>query len=136
MSTTDTTAADIAVVRAGFEAFASGDIAGFADMFAPDATWNHRNDDRLGGIHQGSDGIMAFIGESAQLTAGTLRAQPQAMMGDGQGNVAVLVRVSATRPDGRAFDNPQILLFKVEAGHVQSVDQFVGDPSAVKAFWA
>ena len=106
MTTETTTATDVAVVRAGFEAFASGDIAGFADMFAPDATWNHRNDDRLGGIHQGSDGIMAFIGESAQLTAGTLRAEPQAIMGDGQGNVAVLVRVSATRPDGRAFENP------------------------------
>ena len=136
MTTETTTATDVAVVRAGFEAFASGDIAGFADMFAPDATWNHRNDDRLGGIHRGSDGIMAFIGESAQLTAGTLRAEPQAMMGDGQGNVAVFVRVSATRPDGRAFENPQILLFKVEGDHVQSVDQFVGDPSAVKAFWA
>ena len=136
MTTETTTATDVAVVRAGFEAFASGDIAGFADMFAPDATWNHRNDDRLGGIHQGSDGIMAFIGESAQLTAGTLRAEPQAMMGDGQGNVAVLVRVSATRPDGRSFVNPQILLFKVAGDHVQSVDQFVGDPSAVKAFWA
>ena len=136
MTTETTTATDVAVVRAGFEAFAGGDIAGFADMFAPDATWNHRNDDRLGGIHQGSDGIMAFIGESAQLTAGTLRAEPQAMMGDGQGNVAVFVRVSATRPDGRAFENPQILLFKVEGDHVQSVDQFVGDPSAVKAFWA
>jgi ketosteroid isomerase-like protein len=136
MTTETTTATDVAVVRAGFEAFAGGDIAGFADMFAPDATWNHRNDDRLGGIHQGSDGIMAFIGESAQLTAGTLRAEPQAMMGDGQGNVAVFVRVSATRPDGRSFSNPQILLFKVEGDHVQSVDQFVGDPSAVKAFWA
>ena len=98
MTTETTTTTDVAVVRAGFEAFANGDVAGFADMFAPDATWNHRNDDRLGGIHQGSDGIMAFIGESAQLTAGTLRAEPQAMMGDGQGNVAVLVRVSATAP--------------------------------------
>lgn len=136
MTTETTTPADVAVVRAGFEAFASGDVAGFADMFAADATWNHRNDDRLGGIHQGSDGIMAFIGESAQLTAGTLRAEPQAMMGDGQGNVAVFVRVSATRPDGRSFSNPQILLFKVEGDYVNSVDQFVGDPSAVKAFWA
>jgi len=136
MTTETTTTTDVAVVRAGFEAFANGDVAGFADMFAPDATWNHRNDDRLGGIHQGSDGIMAFIGESAQLTAGTLRAEPQTMMGDGQGNVAVLVRVGATRPDGRAFDNPQILLFKVEGDRVRSVDQFVGDPSAVKAFWA
>lgn len=136
MTTETTTTPDVAVVRAGFEAFASGDVAGFADMFAADATWNHRNDDRLGGIHEGSDGIMAFIGESVQLTAGTLRAEPQAIMGDGQGNVAIFVRVSATRPDGRSFENPQILLFKVEGDRVKSVDQFVGDPTAVKAFWA
>jgi ketosteroid isomerase-like protein len=136
VTTETTTAADIAVVRAGFEAFAGGDVAAFADMFAADATWNHRNDDRLGGIHAGSDGIMAYIGESAQLTAGTLRAEPQTIMGDGQGSVAVLVRVSATRPDGRAFADTQILLFKVEGDRVRSVDQFVGDPTAVKAFWA
>jgi ketosteroid isomerase-like protein len=134
--TTETASSDVAVVRAGFEAFAAGDVAGFADMFSPDATWNHRNDDRLGGIHQGVDGIMAFIGESAQLTAGTLRAEPQAMMSDGHGKVAVLVRVSATRPDGRSFNNPQILLFSVNGDRVHSVDQFVGNPGAVKAFWA
>jgi ketosteroid isomerase-like protein len=136
MTTEATASSDAAVVRAGFEAFAAGDVAAFADMFAPDAIWNHRNDDRLGGIHQGVDGIMAFIGESAQLTAGTLRAEPQAIMADGRGKVAVLVRVSATRPDGRSFSNPQILLFGVEGDRVRSVDQFVGDPSAVKAFWA
>jgi ketosteroid isomerase-like protein len=79
---------------------------------------------------------MAFIGESAQLTAGTLRAVPETFMGDGAGNVAVFVRVSATRPDGRAFENPQILLFRVDGDRVRSVDQFVGDPKAVAAFWA
>ena len=57
-------------------------------------------------------------------------------MADGEGHVAVLVRVSATRPDGRSFDDPQILLFKLEGDRVQSVDQFVGDPAAVNAFWA
>jgi hypothetical protein len=48
----------------------------------------------------------------------------------------VLTRVSATRPDGRSFDDPQILLFTLESGLVQAVDQFVGDPSAGTAFWA
>jgi ketosteroid isomerase-like protein len=136
MTTETSTAADIAVVGAGFQAFAGGDVAGFAGMFAPAATWNHRNDDRLGGIHEGVDGIMAFIGESAQLTAGTLRAEPLGMMSDGQGNVAVHVRVSATRPDGRSFDDSQILLLRVEGDHVTAVDQYVGDPTAVTAFWA
>jgi ketosteroid isomerase-like protein len=130
------TASDADVVRAGFAAFGGGDLAAFAEMFHADATWNHRNPDRLGGIHQGREGILAFIEESGRLTAGTLRAAPEAVMADGQGRVAVLTRVSGTRPDGRSFSDPQILLFAVEAGHVRGVDQYIGDPDAVTAFWA
>ena len=135
-TTADTTArTDEAVVRAGFEAFARGDGAAFAAMFHADATWNHRNDDRLGGVHDGRDRIMAFLAESAQLTAGTLRAVPERLMADGDGSVAVVTRVSGGRPDGRRFDDRQILLFKVEEEHVRTVDQYVGDPTAVTAFW-
>ena len=77
MSTITAAGPEVAVVRAGFEAFAKGDLAACGNMFAADATWNHRNDDRLGGLHRGVDGIMAFIAESGQLTAGTLRAVPE-----------------------------------------------------------
>jgi hypothetical protein len=48
----------------------------------------------------------------------------------------VLTRVSGTRPDGRAFDDAQVLVFAVEGDRVRSVDQYVGDPPAVTAFWA
>jgi ketosteroid isomerase-like protein len=133
---TATAGSDIAVVRGGFEAFGKGDMAAFAAMFAPDATWNHRNPDRLGGIHQGREGIVAFIVESGRLTAGTLRAVPEAIMADGAGRVAVLTRVSGTRPDGRTFDDLQILLFAVDGDVVRGVDQYIGDPPAVTAFWA
>lgn len=133
---TATSASDIAVVRSGFEAFGKGDMDAFAAMFAPDATWNHRNPDRLGGIHQGREGIVDFIVESGRLTAGTLRAVPEGILADGAGKVAVLTRVSGTRPDGRAFDDPQILLFAVDGDVVRSVDQYIGDPPAVTAFWA
>jgi hypothetical protein len=44
--------------------------------------------------------------------------------------------VSATRPDQRALDDTQILHFTLDAGRVRAVDQFVGDPTAVTAFWA
>jgi ketosteroid isomerase-like protein len=135
--TTQTAAdTDVAVVRSGFDAIARGDLAAFGDMFHRDATWNHRNDDRHGGLHHGSDGIIAFITESMQLTAGTLRPVPRAFMADGAGHVAVLTQVSGTRPDGRSFDNPQILLFTIDSDRVRTVDQFVGDPVAVAAFWA
>jgi len=132
--TTATTSTD--VVRAGFEAFGRGDLAAFAEQFEPDATWNHRNPDRLGGIHAGIDAIIAFLEESGRSTAGTLRAVPTAMMADGDGHVCVLTRVSGTRPDGRTFDDAQVLVFTVEGERVRSVDQYIGDPPAVTAFWA
>ena len=137
MTTTTTSAAsDVAAVRALFEAFSHGDLAAFADRLDPEATWHHRNDDRLGGVHRGRTGITAFLGESAELTAGTLRALPEAIMADGEGRVAVLVHVSGERPDGRTFDVPQILLCTVDGERVRTIDQFVGDPAAVTAFWA
>ena len=134
--TSEPGAADIAAVRAGFDAFAHGDVARFAAMFLPEATWNHRNDDHLGGIHRGVEGIMAFLAESGQRTAGTLRAVPERYLADGQGRVAVCTRVSGTRPDGRTFDDSQILLFVLEGDLVRAVDQYIGDPTAVTAFWA
>ena len=127
---------DIDAVRSGFEAAAAGDLVRFASGFHPSATWNHRNPDRLGGIKSGVDQIVAFLGESFQLTAGTLRPVPQIFMSDGAGHVAVATRISGTRPDGRAFDDTQILYFSLTGGLVTSVDQFVGDPDAVTAFWA
>jgi ketosteroid isomerase-like protein len=136
MSTTTSTSTDVDTVRAGFAAVAAGDMAGFAALFHPDATWNHRHDDRLGGVKQGVDAIVGFLGESMELTAGTLRPVPEIFMPDSEGHVAVVTRISATRPDGRSFDDTQILLFALEQGRVRAVDQFVGDPTAVTAFWA
>ena len=133
---TETTTSPAAVVQAGFEAFASGDVPGFAAMFHPDATWNHRNDDELGGIHHGIDAILAFLASSGERTAGTLRAVPLAIMTGDEGRVAVQVRVSATRPDGRTHDDTQVLMFVVDGDRVRSVDQYIGDPVAVTAFWA
>ena len=57
-------------------------------------------------------------------------------MADGQGHVAVPVRLSASRPDGRTMDGPQVVLVTVDNGRVRAIEQFVGDPAAVAAFWA
>lgn len=132
---TDQSTDDVAAVRAGFDAVAAGDLPGFAAGFHPDATWNHRNPDRLGGTKDGIDAILGFLVESVQLTAGTLRPVPQLFMSDGAGHVAVLTRITADRPDGRSFDDTQVLYFVLEDGLVRSVDQFIGDPPTVTAFW-
>jgi ketosteroid isomerase-like protein len=135
--TTDTaTSRDLTTVRSFFESFARRDMAAVHRLFRPDATWNHRNDDRFAGVHRGLEEIMGFMAESAQLTAGSLRPVPETLMADGEGHVAVLVRLSGTRPDGRSLDDPQMLFFTLDADQVRSVEHFVGDPAAVTAFWA
>jgi ketosteroid isomerase-like protein len=138
ISTSTSTIADedIGTVRSVFDAFAGRDLAALAALFHQDATWHHRNDDRLGGRHRGSDGIAAYLAEAAQLTAGTLRPVPRSFMADNAGRVCVLVQVSGARPDGRSFHDPQVALFTVEDGRIRSVEQYVGDPAAVTAFWA
>jgi ketosteroid isomerase-like protein len=55
-TTTSTGTSDVAAVQRGFQALADGDIAAFGAAFAEDATWNHRNADHLGGIHQAARG--------------------------------------------------------------------------------
>jgi ketosteroid isomerase-like protein len=136
VNTSTMTDEGIGTVRSVFDAFASRDLAALSTLFHEDATWHHRNGDRLGGRHRGSDGIAAYLAEAAQLTAGTLRPVPLSFMADSAGRVCVLVQVSGTRPDGRSFDDPQVALFTVEDGRVRSVEQYVGDPAAVAAFWA
>jgi ketosteroid isomerase-like protein len=130
------TISDADVVGAVFAAFASGDLAALSDLLHAGATWHHHNDDRLGGIHRGADSVIAYLTESALLSAGTLHAEPHSVMADGEGHVAVLVRLSASRPDGRTMDGRQVLLVTVEDGRVRAIEQFVGDPAAVAAFWA
>ena len=136
MTASTATNTDVEVVRSLFGTFASGDLAALSDLLHTDATWHKHNDDRLGGVYRGADAIIAYLTESALLTAGTLHAEPQSVMADGQGHVAVPVRLSASRPDGRIMDGPQVVLATVDGGRVRAIEQFVGDPPAVAAFWA
>jgi ketosteroid isomerase-like protein len=66
MTTNTATDPGVDVVRAVFETFADADAAALGELLHADATWNHRNHDRLGGVHRGSDGIMAFLAQSAR----------------------------------------------------------------------
>jgi ketosteroid isomerase-like protein len=132
---TDTITSNVQTVRAGYDAFARGDMPALSELFAPDAVWTHRNGGRFGGPKRGFDAITAFFGESVELSAGTLRVEPSQLLGDGDA-VAVLVHMTGTRPDGRVLDDRQVHLFHMRDGRTAAVDQYVGDPAAVEAFWA
>jgi ketosteroid isomerase-like protein len=129
-----TTDAEATVLR-GFAAFASHDMDTLGVVFNPEVVWTHHNDDRFKGAKAGWPAVAAFFGESGELTAGTLQVEPQTTMAAGD-LVTVLARVTATRPDGRRLDDQQVLLFRLEDGRTVQVDQYIGEPAAVEAFWA
>jgi ketosteroid isomerase-like protein len=129
-----TTAAEATVLR-GFAAFATRDMDTLGVVFHPEVVWIHHNDDRFKGAKAGWPAVAAFFGESGELTAGTLHVEPTTTMSSGD-LVTVLARVTATRPDGRLLDDQQVLLFRLEDGRAVQVDQYIGEPAAVEAFWA
>jgi len=124
-----------AIVLAGYEAFARGDMPALSRLFTPDAVWTHRNGGRLGGPKRGFDAIAAFFGESVELSGATLRVEPRTAIGRGD-TVVVLAHLSGRRPDGRVLDDEQVHVFRLRDGQTVSVDQYIGDPGAVEAFWA
>jgi ketosteroid isomerase-like protein len=134
--TSPTAAADL--VRTGYEAFGRGDMATLGEVFAPDSVWRHLNDDRFSEPLVGFDAIAAFFAESVQLTGGTLRVSPTRWLVDDQADtVAVIVHMDGRRPDGRVLDDDQVHVFRLGPnGRVASVDQYIGQPDAVTAFWA
>ena len=135
-STTSPTAA-AELVRRGYAAFAQGDMATLADVFAPDIVWTHRNDDRWQEQKHGFDAVAAFFGESVQLTAGTLRVEAKRFLADDAADtVAVIAHMYGSRPDGRQLDDEQVHVFRIADGRATAVDQYIGDPAAVREFWA
>jgi hypothetical protein len=84
----------------------------------------------VGGEQAAADTVARWSGQALD------PAIPQTFMADGHGRVVALMRVSGSRPDGRTFDDPQVLVFDLDGDRVRSVDQYIGDPTAVTAFWA
>jgi uncharacterized protein len=128
------TAAETTVLR-GYQAFATADMETLSELFDPNIVWTHHNDDRFGGAKAGWPAVAQYFAESAELTAGNLEARVESTTASGE-LVAVAARMIGTRPDGRRFDDPQMHLFRLRSGRVVQVDQYVGDPAAVEAFWA
>src|SRR5262249_13079706 len=59
------------VIRAGYDAFARGDLAAVADVFREDAVWHAQALGVLSGDHVGWPAIAGFFGRTMELTNGS-----------------------------------------------------------------
>lgn len=125
---------DLDVVRKGYAAFSTGDLASLSELFADDAIWAVPGNSPTSGTKQGRDAIVAYLVEIMTRSEGTFRVT-QLAMAEGEGRVFSLDQTEATR-NGQSLNTTGVNVFQLRGGRVHSVQQYFEDTAAADAFWA
>jgi len=124
---------NLAVVRRGLAALASGDIPEFARCIHADAVWHLAPAGTLKGHYRGRDQILGFFAHVRDETAGTFVVEPLAIAAAGD-RVFVQHAARATRK-GLTAEWHSVLVFTLAAGTATAVHHYSIDYPAVARFW-
>jgi ketosteroid isomerase-like protein len=130
----DARAANEAVVRRIFDAFARRRGFALRDLFAADAVWTVPGDGAMAGVYRGREEIFRFLARLPKETDGTYASRLVDVLASAS-RAAALYRASGER-HGRRLDLDQVLLFRLEDGLVREVLALPSDPAAFEGFWA
>lgn len=121
------------LVRRGFEAFASGDMATMGELFADDATWHAAGRSMLSGDYRGKEAIFGNFARFGQEVE-SFDQELHAVLADDDHAVA-LVNSTLTR-GGRTATMNQIFVFHVSGGRVTEAWLTSHDLYAADEFWS
>ena len=127
-------AANEALVRRIFDAFASKRSLALRHVFADDAVWTVPGEGVMAGVYRGPEQIFRFLASLPKETGGTYSSRLIDVLVSGD-RAAALYRASGER-EGRRLDLDQVLLFTIEDGLVREVLALPADPAAFESFWA
>ena len=122
------------LVRKGFVAFQSGDMATLNELFADDLVWHSPGRSQLSGDYRGKAAVMAFFQKTVELTAGTFKLEIHDVLANDTHGVA-LVHATGER-EGRTLDDDTVQVFHIVDGKVTEQWLCPGDQAASDAFWA
>ena len=125
-----------ALLREGYEAFSTGDMARLSEMFAPDVVWHTpEHHGVLSGDHKGWAEVAEFFLQTMTLSEGTFRIEILDIMASDE-RVAAFLHVTGNGR-GRILDDSPIHLFRLDdEGIVQEITQYPLNQSVVDAFWS
>ncbi|MDP2675127.1 MAG: nuclear transport factor 2 family protein [Dehalococcoidia bacterium] len=125
---------NVALLRKGYEAFASGDIAALTDMFAEDMVWHVPGNNLISGEHKGRDAVFAVFAKTMELTGGTFKIDLHDIVANDEHTVS-LSRASASR-QGKQLDLPGVDIYHIRNGKVTEWWSFVEDQRLDDEFWS
>ncbi len=84
------------LVRRGYDAFNSGDLATLREILSHDVAQHVPGSSQISGDYKGIDAVLGYYGKLAELTGGQFRADLIDVFGDGRGHVTALHQTTAT----------------------------------------
>ena len=126
---------NIAILRRGYDAFATGDVATVSELIAPDAIWHVGGHHPFSGEYKGRDQILGFFATLIQDTGGTLAFEVHDVLANDDHAIA-LVREKAQRKD-RSLDTREVHVYHVDAEHrATEFWEFTEDQASYDEFWS
>ena len=126
--------ANAALIRNGYDAFASGDVQGALAAFAQDILWHIPGRGPLSRDYRGPAEVLGFFSHFMELSGGTFRIQVDDVLAKGE-RVVVLCTESAQR-GGRSWSSPQVHVWTVRNGRATVFWQYQGDQQTEDEFWS
>jgi ketosteroid isomerase-like protein len=119
--------------RAGYEAFAAGDLAAVSDLFSDDIVWHSGGSNVLTGDYKGKEAVLGFFGLLMQESDGSFTNEIHDMLANDEHGVA-LVTMSATR-GGKSFEGNVVHIFNMSNGKMTEFWAIPEDQSRYDKFW-
>lgn len=120
--------------RAGYEAFANGDLATVSDLFADNIVWHSAGNNILTGDYEGKEAVLNYFGKLMQETGGSFKNDIHDMLANDDHGVA-LVTASATR-GGKSLEAHVVHIFHMRDGKMAEFWAIAEDQNAFDDFWA
>jgi ketosteroid isomerase-like protein len=121
-------------IRAGYEAFNTGDVGVLVDLFAEDIVWHFPGRSKLAGEHVGRDAVLTFLGAYGAAGEGTFKAIVLDVLAHDD-RVAGWANDTASAR-GRTLDVRAVVIFEMRDGKVTEAWHHFDDPDAVDALLA
>jgi ketosteroid isomerase-like protein len=123
------------VVRRGYQAFNDADGATLTRLFDERASWDTPGHGVTSGLARGRDAVFAQFALLGEETAGTFKAELQAVFEAEDGRVVGLHHSSGVR-NGKRLDTDACIVFELENGRVISGREYVYDLQSSDEFWS
>jgi ketosteroid isomerase-like protein len=124
---------NVTLIRRGFAAFNSGDVATLSEIIATDCVQHMPGNSKLSGDHKGRDSILSMYGQIAEMTSGSYRAELTDVYANDHRAIAVY-RGTATR-GSRSIEERHALTFELLDGRAIDMDDLPLDGTVDDAFW-